>query len=303
MIPHLRTARTAASEPDEPLIESAPLAWREAPARCFRDAESGTSCRAYHQVWQYLRLLGFISAVRTNGEFFLRQFATLASTGRHPRVLVSATADYSMVAHVAHAYGAARQPVHVTVADRCGTSLFLNRWYAERHALSLETVQGDLRALETDRAFDIVCTHSVLGRFGAEARAQLVRRWHAVLRPGGVVITTQRIRPADTTLRSRYSDAEARALATSVAAAARASALPLGVEAAALEEAVFAYARQKGGYVIGSTRSVTDLFEETGFEVLVADEGGGAAERARDRSSSPRAAADTFRMRLVARKR
>jgi SAM-dependent methyltransferase len=303
MTGHLYPGGSATPAPDEPLIESAPLAWREAPARCFRDAESGTSCRAYHQVWQYLRLLGFISAVRTNGNFFIQQFATLATRGRHPRVLVSATADYSMLAHVASAYTAARQQVRVTVADRCGTSLFLNRWYAERHGLPLETVQGDLLTLESAEAFDVVCTHSVLGRFESQARAQLVARWHTVLRPGGVVLTTQRIRPGDTAIRSRYSDAEAHALAASVAAAARASAVPLGVEAAALEDAVFAYARQKGGYVIGSTRSITDLFEETGFEVLVADQGGGVAERARDRSSSPRASADTFRMRLVARKR
>jgi hypothetical protein len=69
-----------------------------------------------------------------------------------------------------------------------------------------------------------------------------------------------------------------------------------------LGRAVYEYARRKGGYVIRTGRELTDLFVEQGFDLRLADEGGGLAERARDRPSST-AGKDTYRLRVVARKR
>ena len=294
-------AASEPSEPREPLHESAPLAWREAPARCYRDARSGESCQSYHQVWQYLRLLGFITTARTNRAFFLERFDALARAGGHVRLLVSASADYAMLAYAAHAWREAGAPLDVTVADRCDTALWLNRWYAQRYGVPLRTVQSDLLRLDLDRPVDVVCTHNVLGRFDAVGRARLVARWHALLRPGGVVVTTQRIRPGNTAVRNVFAEREARELSERVGAAARAWREPIGVEPDALVDAVYDYARLKGAMVIASTREVTELFEGAGFELTVADEGGGVAERQLDRPSSP-AGRGMFRMRIVARR-
>lgn len=289
------------SGPFEPLAETAPLAWAEAPVHCHRDANTGDTCVWYHRVWQYLRLLGVISSIRTNTDFLIRSFHDYARTGGYRFALVSATADYSMLAHLKHAYAEANRPLDATVIDRCNTSLLLNRWYADRYDVSLTTTCGDVLEYVTDRPFDLICTHNFLGRFDLEPRRQLISRWHALLRPGGLVVTTQRIRPGSCERRVRYRDDEARELSQRVAAIARTHS-GLSVDPDELGLAVYQYAIRKGGYVIRTSREITELFTEQGFDVDLADEGGGLAERDRDRPSST-AGKDTYRLRIVARKR
>lgn len=43
-------------------------------------------------------------------------------------MLISGTADYSMLAHLLQAYRNVEAAVHVTVLDRCETPLYLCRW-------------------------------------------------------------------------------------------------------------------------------------------------------------------------------
>jgi SAM-dependent methyltransferase len=283
------------TNPDEPLAESAPIAWSLAPALCAGDPASRDSCLWYHRIWQYLRLLDIITSIRTNTPFLLATLARLAPT--HPRVLISGSADYAMLAHLREAFGA--HPLDVTIVDRCATSVRINQWYADRYGVGLTPIRGDALAVDTDRPFDLVCTHNFVGRFDRDARQRLVDRWHAVLRPGGVVVTTQRVRPGDRSRMSSYSDDEARALAARVAAAAADYRGTLGATPEDLREVAYQYALRKGTYVIESPSEIVAPFEQAGFEVNLADQGGGLAERQADRPSST-AGLDTFRMRLIA---
>ena len=289
-------------DPIEPLAETAPLAWAEAPRRCYRDPQTGDTCLWYHRVWQYLRLLGVISSVRTNTNFFTRTFRDRARTGRRPRVLVSATADYSMLAHLKSAYDQEGAALEVTVVDRCETSLMLNRWYADRYQVALATASSDVVDYATEHPFDLICTHNFLGRFDTASRGGLVAHWHALLRPGGLVVTTQRIRPNTRHAHSHYTAEEARALSEQVTASARAFLPRLDIDPDELGRAVYEYALSKGAHTIRTTEEITDLFEAAGFEIELADQGEGAEERERDRPSSS-AGKDTYRMRIIARKR
>jgi SAM-dependent methyltransferase len=283
------------TNPEEPLAESAPVMWALAPRLCAGDPASLDSCLWYHRIWQYLRLLGIITSIRTNTAFLQATLQRLAPT--HPRVLISGSADYGMLAQVREAYGP--RPLDVTILDRCATSVAINQWYADRYGMKLTPVCGDALAVTSDRPFDLVCTHNFVGRFDDEVRQRLVNRWHAVLRPGGVVVTTQRVRPGERARTASYSDAEARALADQVVAAASAYEGPLGATLAELGEATYQYARRKGSYVIESPAQIVGPFERAGFEVSLADAGGGLAEREADRPSST-AGLDTYRMRIVA---
>lgn len=276
--------------PDEPLADSAPLAWREAPLLCHE------SCMAYHRVWQYLRWLGLITSIRTNSDFLVRSFEPLARD--HGRVLVSGTADYGMLAHLHHAYGGA--PLDATVVDLCATPLLLNRWYAQRAGRVVQTIQSDVLSYTTNEPFDLIATHNFLGRFDDAARARLVATWHRLLRPGGVVVTTQRVRPHASASFSRYTPEEAAALAARANEAAVHAGMPAPA-AAELAQAVREFALTKNSRVIRSPAQITAVFEACGFTVDVVDEGGGAVERHGDRPSST-AGLDTFRMRLRARK-
>jgi SAM-dependent methyltransferase len=286
------------TNPDEPLAESAPVAWALAARLCAGDPRSHDSCLWYHRIWQYLRLLDIITSIRTNTPFLLATLARLAPS--HPRVLISGSADYAMLAHLRHAYGA--RPLEVTMLDRCATSVAINQWYADRYGLAMTPVCGDALAIDAGRPFDLVCTHNFVGRFDPEARQRLVNRWHAVLRPGGVVVTTQRVRPGARARKASYSEAESRALAENVVAAATGYTGPLGATPAELGEATYEYACRKGSYVIESPAEIVAPFERAGFEVNLADQGGGPAEREADRPSST-AGLETYRMRIIATRR
>jgi SAM-dependent methyltransferase len=286
------------TKPDEPLAESAPVAWALAPRSCAGDPASLESCLWYHRIWQYLRLLDIITSIRTNTTFLLSTLERLAPT--HPRVLISGSADYAMLAHLREAYGA--RPLEATMLDRCATSVAINQWYAERYGMALTPVCGDALTVQSDRPFDLVCTHNFVGRFDDDARQRLVNRWHAVLRPGGVVVTTQRVRPGNRSRHSSYSDEEARALAARVVEAASTYSGDLGTTPEALRDVTYQYALRKRSYVIASPEAIVAPFERAGFEVNLADEGGGLEERETDRPSST-AGRETYRMRIVATRR
>jgi SAM-dependent methyltransferase len=289
--------------PEEPLEASAAIGWTEAPRCCYRDPGSGETCERYHRIWQYLRLLGVITSVRTNTEFLMDQFRQAARQPGFRRVLVSATADYSMLAHVHAAYRGEGASLDATVVDRCPTSLILNRWYADRMGIALSTVCEDVLTYENLEAFDLVCTHNFLNRFTPQGRTQVIARWHASLRPGGLVVTTQRVHPnGKEGSHSRFTAAQAEALAARVSLAARERTQPLEVDPDELARITYEYALSKMNSVIRSTQDLTRPFEAGGFEIEQIDEGGGPAERERDRPSSP-AGKDTYRMRLVARRR
>jgi SAM-dependent methyltransferase len=285
----------------EPLADSAPIAWAEAPRRCHRNPDTGETCLWYHRVWQYLRLLGIKRSIRTDTEFLITNFRERARSGRYPRVLVSATADYAMLAHLTYAYGMEDRALEATVVDRCETSLLLNRWYAERYHIAITTECYDLVEYAARFPFDMVCTHNVLTFFDEESRRRLVDRWHALLRPGGVVVTAQRVHPNSSVGRKFYTNEQAHEVSEKVAAAARACPQQLNMEIEELAQAVYGHMIRRGWYVIRTSREITDLFEAAGFDIEFADEG----EKIVDCTDLSLSAADKhkYRMRIVARKR
>ena len=285
----------AVRAPVEPLRESAPLAWAMAPKLCLGDPAAPDVCVWYHRVWQYLRLLEIITSIRTNSDFLITTLARVASD--HPRVLICGSADYGMLAHVKHAYGTV--PLDVTVLDQCPTSLYLNRWYADRFAFGIETVCASALEYSSERPFDVICTHNFVGRFDEGCRRQLFARWHELLRPGGIVVTTQRVRSDEG--RSSRTAQDARALSERVIAAAAASSETLGLDLSELQSAVYEYAVRQGDHSIRGPREITDLLESEGFAINQCDEGD-AAERKYDRPRYPFGAA-SYRMRLIASRR
>jgi hypothetical protein len=108
------------------------------------------------------------------------------------------------------------------------------------------------------------------------------------------------VRPDAPAGETGYTEEEAEELAE-LAAGAAARAGFAAADAAAFRDTVREYARRKKSMAIRSTAEITDCFKSCGFAIDVLDEGGGAAERQRDRPSST-AGLETFRMRLVARK-
>jgi hypothetical protein len=172
----------------EPLAESAPLQLQLAETMC-RD-----ECRWYHGPRLYLRALGIIRGIQPDTQFVLDAIGHLARTTGHARVLVSGSADYSMLAHVVAAFRATGRSLTVTVLDRCMTPLRMNEWYGHYIGVPVEVYHGDIFDLAEDGAFDLICAHAFLGRFDAEGRRRLATKWYALLKPRGTVVTAHRWR-------------------------------------------------------------------------------------------------------------
>lgn len=288
-------SKPPSSTPREPLGESAAFARHTADALCE------AACRDYHGMWQYFRLIGLISTIGSNSDFFVDTLQGLAHPERGRRVLISATADYGMLAHVLHAFRQAGVRPEITVLDRCPTPLALNRWYAAREGIEIRCWQGSIADFHADEAFDVVCTHSFLGRLSDELRDATMRTWLRVLRPGGHVVTAARVRHGAPREGLGFSPEEAAAFR----ARALQLALPwrdrLDLSPQQIAEAAGAYAAAKRTRGFDSPTALRTCFEAAGFTLQQFDPGS-AAERAGDRPSGPVAGLRSERYRIVAAK-
>lgn len=182
---------------EEPLVESAPLARLRADELCAIDPATGESCAWYHGFWQYLRAMRLTPTLGDQADFLLETLGPLARSGDRGQVLVSGCADYSLPAHVLHAYEQERAPLALTVVDRCETPLFLTRWYAQRRGGRVVTTTcRDLLEYVGAAPFDVIVANSFLGYFDPDRRARLYGAWARLLRPGGVLVCSNRVRRA-----------------------------------------------------------------------------------------------------------
>ena len=171
----------------EPLEMLASVAWDAAPHLC--SPEHG--CKDYHQVWSYLRLLGIISATTAGGDFFVQEFARLAGEGKK-RVLISGAADAGTLALVSTGFRRAGVAPEIVFLDRCQTPVEQNRALAKQLGINCEFICEDIRTLNC-APVDAICTHSFLFFFDRVGRCELFRSWARNLKPGGLVITSNRI--------------------------------------------------------------------------------------------------------------
>lgn len=251
---------------------SAPLAWAQAPTLCFRDADGAQPCRAYHQIWQYLSLLGVSGSIRTDTVFLIETIRRLAREDGARRVAITGTADYGMLAHVLRAFALEHIEPEVTVVDRCPTSLMLNRWYAERLGATVTTVEADVLSYRPPQPVDIVASHSFLGWFSPDDMLRLTRAWHDMLAPSGAVITTRRIYNARNNREIKRFDAdEADAYGDRLRDAACAYKGTLPATPKAMGDVARDYARGFRRYPATSEVEVAGLFTSVGFEAPTID--------------------------------
>jgi SAM-dependent methyltransferase len=278
---------------DALLALSAPLAAAAAERHCHYDPIMGQSCHWFHAAWQYLRMLDLVSTPHRHRSFFLEALGALARDGGHDRILISGAADYAMLELVLEAYEGSPSEPEIVVVDRCETPLTLNRWFAERRSIAVATETRDILDFESERPFDVICTHSFLVFIPPSRRADLVARWRRLLRPGGKVLTINRVRP-DAPAQAAGFSAEQIETFRDKALQAAAGRSDLG-EATPEVLASYAerYARHHRPYPVRSWERLRDLFEQGGFTVdsLRASEAGmywpsGAASAAQTKDAS-----------------
>lgn len=252
---------------EEPLMESAPLAREFAGRLCRRDPATGERCAWYHGLWQYLRLMKLVTTPEHHADFYHEALGKIAGDPGPHRVLIAGAADYSMLAYALAAFRARNTEPELAVNDLCETPLELSRWYAGRAGCSIDTLCGDILQLPEERPFDVVCTHSFLGRFPPEKRLELVNKWRRLLRPGGKVVTVKRIRPGSSGKPTGFSESETRAFQEKVLKATATLPASLPVDPLELSENARIYASQRRTWPVRSQDEIRELFEGAGFTI------------------------------------
>jgi hypothetical protein len=251
---------------EELLLESAPLARRTAQELCRRDPRTGESCAWIHGLWPYLRLLGLASTPEQHAEFFERALNDVLET-RHSRVLVSGAADHSMLAVVIRACRERDAAPAITVVDRCETPLTINRWYAHRLGIDVATSCRDMLEYVPSEPFDALCTHSFLSELPAEQWPSLFSRWRECLRPGGAVITANRLRPSAGGGGVGFTREEARVFSDAVLQRAEALRAVLKLDPTKLANEAEIYIERRRISAVRSREEFVALFEDSGFRI------------------------------------
>jgi 2-polyprenyl-3-methyl-5-hydroxy-6-metoxy-1,4-benzoquinol methylase len=171
------------------------------------------SCDWYHGTWQYLRLLNMV-ATPPWYEFYQETLSGVLRRRPDARVLISAAADYGMLATLHEAIRAAQASPQIVVYDICRTPLLSCRWYAERHGFEVECVCANLLTCEIPHAsFDLIVTDEFLTVIKSADKPLIVRRWRELLVPGGTLVTTAMIGgPTTPELRRGYAERARRLL-------------------------------------------------------------------------------------------
>jgi SAM-dependent methyltransferase len=250
---------------EEPLLESAPLAWKLAQRVCHTDSATGESCAWNHGLWQILRIMGLAGTAARRAEFYQRAIRASVAETDAPRILISGATDYALLAQVMGAVHGRNARPAITVVDLCETPLHLNRWYADRYSCRIATVRSDLFSYAPVDACDLVCTDSFLGRFPYELWPVLVDKWRALLRPGGTLLTASRLRSGAAPERVVFGAAQARAFQETVWRLAAEWRESLGIEPEEIAHYAGLYAARHFTYPVRSRNQLQMLFEEGGF--------------------------------------
>lgn len=141
-------------------------------------------CRNFHALWPYRRLARMCSAASSGAPVIERTLSALLAPGRC-RVLIAAAADTGLLATVVRA-GAGLRP-DITVIDRCETPLELNRQFAARWSLPLQTRRLDLADFDL-QGFDVIYANEILQHFPNDRRVDLLAHMRRALRPGGHLV-------------------------------------------------------------------------------------------------------------------
>lgn len=262
-------------QPDEPLHISAPIAWEMAPRLCYRDPATGENCAWNHGFWQILRMMGLAGSAAHRGPLYRRVINSVAAKRAAPRILISGSADYAMLAQILPAAHEANTSSSITVVDICETPLYLNQWYADRENAKIDTCRSDILAFDAPERFDMICADYILGRLPPGLWPALILRWKSLLKPGGTVVTACRLRPHDAPERVGFSAQQIANLKSTGREWTRTAGAQFAVDADAIDRAVERYAARNMTYSVRSADGIRQHFEAAGLVIdeLVVNEG------------------------------
>ena len=256
---------------EEPLAQTAAMARQWAAQNCAHNA-TGVSCKGYHGFWQYLRLMNLGQTLGGNADQYLRTMTDLSrdwdeqGNGTPRRILISGCADYSMLAHVLHAFARAQVQPRITVLDICPTPLKLNGWYAKSRDTSVELVCSDLLRHCCVEGYDLIVTSSFLGYFGPNIRPRLFEVYAALLSVGGRLVFSNRLRPSSEDTQAGFTSEQTERFARKVAELSPKLPASATLETADAYRMAFDYAAIQCPFPVNSADTIRRLAADAGLK-------------------------------------
>ena len=179
----------------EPIFESADINLKFSLNLCQNGIMSDGDCRWYHSVWQYLRVIDKVSSPEWHSTFYEKCFDKIISNVEIPNILISGTADYSLLAYVFNSLNKADKVGNIYVLDTCQTPLEICNWYSQKKKFKINTLNMNIFDLHfVEQKFDLICSDAFLTRFSKSDAAKVLEEWYNALNVGGIVVTTVRCR-------------------------------------------------------------------------------------------------------------
>jgi hypothetical protein len=204
-------ARTLDPQARNLLVESAPQIEEWSRTECCPKPKGGMeewakenrlepeSCGWYHGTWQYLRLLDMVAVPHWHRNFYNRVLGGILKQNPRANVLISAAADWGMLASLHEAIQIADAKPEIVLYDICKTPLKACRWYADLHKVALQTRCANIITESIPEApFDLIVTDEFLSVLKAEYKPLITKRWNELLKPGGSVVTVAMMGSATT---------------------------------------------------------------------------------------------------------
>lgn len=157
------------------------------------------NCVWYHSIWQYLRMMDVVSSPTWHSDFYSEQLSKALKNEGINNILISGTADYSMLAYVIKCVKEMKIKANVYVLDTCKTPLIACEWLAKMEDIEITCINENILDYCNNNFFDIICTDAFLTRFSNEDAKLVINKWYNLLRINGKIITTIRIHDTNET--------------------------------------------------------------------------------------------------------
>lgn len=270
----------------EPLAVSAPISFATAHMLCPPDEAGG--CRSYHAIWQYLRMVGMVRAMRTDGPLYVAAARRLARAGRLRRVLICGAADYSSLAYLDYAARQAGVAPFFDVVDLCQTPLRMVAWYGARGGPAVNAIRADVTTFDTPHRYDMICAHSLLAAMPHSSRPGLFAMWQRLLAPEGRVCLSSRINDDEDGAERQPRESRVEAMTREFCQRRHELGLELPVSDEAFAALIGRYASRGLGRRQGITRAmIRDWCNGHRLAVAAEIEPGSVVPNARDRPALP----------------
>lgn len=254
----------------EPLSSSADYCYNIAKSVCSKDYIDKASCVWYHSIWQYLRLLDLVSSPEWHSEFYIENMIKIFERKLSPKVLISGTADYSMLAYIIYCCKLTSNSAEIYVLDLCNTPLEMCKWYAKREKVKISVINADLFTYDFGNIkFDIICTDAFLTRFSNNQIINIIAIWKELLNQNGCIITTVRVREDKNKKDSNLSSNDLKMKYIEEACLRYEKWKHfLSISCAELKSATTLYVNNMSSNNLGNTEEVLKLLEDCGGKII-----------------------------------